>query len=417
MMETELFRLLIDCLKKDGPAVEAARLSGLSPEHWHDFLSLASTQRVRPLLWHRLKQKGLDASVPSAVSETLRSASLGNSVRNLGYYGELHSLLSALKSEGIPLILLKGIFLAEAVYGNPGLREMNDIDVLARPTDLSRVTEILMGMGYVSIQPVCADITLETQHHLPSLVKKGRAVFEIHWNLTRPNENYSIDPAELWKRAVTVQIGGSDALSFSPEDLLLHLCLHTSYQHQFAFGLRPSCDIAATIARFGSTLDWHAVVKRADRWGWQRGVYLALRLSEEFAGADVPAYVLESLRPAEMTEAVLETVCTQILTDKSFASSISAPFAELLVSGRLLDKIRIFRQRVFLPRAIVSVQYSVPMDSLRIYWYYLRRFVDLLRRHGHTLKKYQQNDVPLKALVERTSFIADWLGQSTMRQK
>ncbi len=411
MMVPELCRLLVDCLKKDGPGIEAERLSGLSPEHCHDFLSLSTTQRVRPLLWHRLRQKGLDEVVPIKMAKELREASRLNTLHNLRLYGELRLLLSALKSEGIPLILLKGIFLAEAVYGNMGLREMNDIDVLARPTDLTRIAEILRVMGYAPLQPICADVTLKTQHHLPRMVKNGHAALEIHWNLTYPGETYSLDPGGLWEYAAPAHIAGCDALTLSPEDLLLHLCLHTSYQHQFAFGLRPSCDIAETIARFGSTIDWQSVTERAASRGWQRGVYLALRLAGELAGADIPADILERLRPADMMEAVLETVRAQVFTDKSFAFSVPVPFAELLGSRRLWDKIRILWQRVFLPKAMIASMYSIPIDSVRIYGGYPRRFVDVLRRHGNTLKKYQQKDAPLKALVERTSLIAKWLAR------
>lgn len=408
-MEWDLCQLLIDCLKKDESTVDAARLSGLLPECWQVFLTLATSQRVMPLLWHRLRQKGLNEAVPVETAEAFRDASRQNTLHNLRFYGELRCLLSALKPEGIPLILLKGIFLADAVYGNMGLREMNDIDVLARPTDLARIAEILTDMGYAPLHPISVDVTLKSAHHLPRMVKPDHAAFEIHWNLTLPGESYSIDPDGLWERAMQVQIAGCDALTLSPEDLLLHLCLHTSYQHQFAFGLRPSCDIAEMIVRFGSTLNWQAITASAIRRGWQRGVYLALRLARELAGADVPSDILERLRPADMPGAVLEAARAQVFTDKSLAISIPAPFAELLESDRLRDKIRIFWQRVFLPKAIIASQYSVPMDSVRIYSYYPRRFVDVLRRHGYTLKKHRQNDAPLKSFAGRTNLIANWL--------
>jgi len=411
-METiisESYHILIDCLKKDGPGVEPSLLSGISTERWDALLALAAMQRVRPLFWHRLRQKGLNDAVPIKAAEKLRDVSRLNTLRNLRLYAELRSLLSALRSEGIPLILLKGIYMADAVYANMGLREMNDIDVLARPADLARITGILTGMGYRPVQTVSADTIIQVQHHLPPMVKKGHASFEIHWNLTPPGTYYSIDPDELWERAAPVHIAGCDALALSPEDLLLHLCMHTSYHHQFAFGLRPSCDIAETITRFGLVLNWQTITERAYRWVWQRGVYLALRLARELAGADVPEEILERLLPADMTGAVLETARAQVLTDKRLAASIPAPFAELLESRRLRDKIRIFWQRVFLPRALISTLYSVPMDSIRIYGCYPRRFIDVLRRHGHTLKKYRQNNAPLKTLAERTSRIAEWL--------
>ena len=193
-MEWKLCRLLVDCLKRDASAIDAAWLSDLSPECWQAFLALAATQRVMPLLWHRLRQKGLDAAVPVETAEAFRNASRRNTLHNLRFYGELRRLLSALKPEGIPLILLKGIFLADAVYGNMGLREMNDIDVLARPTDLARIAEILTGMGYTPPQPICVDTTLKSAQHLPRMVKPDHAAFEIHWNLTCPGESFNIDP-------------------------------------------------------------------------------------------------------------------------------------------------------------------------------------------------------------------------------
>ena len=112
-----------------------------------------------------------------------------------------------------------------------------------------------------------------------------------------------------------------------------------------------------------------------------------------------------------MTEAVLQTARAQVFTDTRLASSIPLPFAELLESRRFRDKIRIFWQRVFLPRAIIAEQYSVPMDSVIIYSCYPRRFVDVLRRHGHNLKKFHENDAPLKDLVIRKNRIAHWLAR------
>jgi len=404
---------LTDCLRKDDRPIELSLLSGLSPEQWQALLAFATVQRVKSLLWYRLRQKGLDEAVPTETAKKFHEDSFRNTAHNLRFYDELRRLLSALKPEGISLILLKGIFLAQGVYSNIGCREMNDIDILARPEHLERIAAILTGMGYAPIEPISAHITINAEHHLPRIIKPGHGNFEIHWNLTSPDKKYSIRPEELWERAKPAHIDGFDALTLSPEDLLLHLCLHTSYQHQFVFGLRPFCDIAETIAHFGPALNWQISWERAFQWGWQRGVYLALRLAQELVGADVPADILERLRPSDIPEAVLETVRTQIFGDKGFARSITLPFAELLESRHFIDKIRIFWRRVFLPRAIIASLYSVPTDSLRIYCYYPRRIVDVLRRHGHILRKYHQNDGVVKSLVERTNSIANWLNGST----
>ncbi|MEN6320511.1 MAG: nucleotidyltransferase family protein, partial [Syntrophaceae bacterium] len=406
---SELYELLINCLKKNKTVIETADLASWSPKRWQDLLALSAMQRVTPLLWHRLKQKGLDRLVPDDVASSFREASRRNTLHNLRLNGELRLLLSKLKAESIPLILLKGIVLSNTIYENISLREMNDIDVLARPEHLERITDILVEMGYRPFQPICVDVAMQVGHHLPRLIKKEHAGFEIHWNLTEPGKLYHINPQGLWERAVPVQIAGCQTFTLSPEDMLLHLCLHTSYLHQFTFGLRPFYDIAETVDHSGSALDWQTVVGRAYDQGWQRGVYLALRLAVELADASVPVDILEWFQPANLSDNILATARAQIFTDKSFATSIPVPFAQLLESRRLSDKIDIFFQRVFLPRAVIANAYSVPEDSLRIYGCYLRRFYDVLRRHGRTFKKFQKNDSAVKSLADRKKLIADWM--------
>lgn len=406
-----LYKILTGLLSKDAQKVDVASLADLSAQNWQDLLALATLQQVTPLLWHRLKQKDLDKIVPAAAVTSFREATRRNVINNLRLNEQLGVLLSALQTEKIPLILLKGIVLSNAVYENIGLREMNDIDVLARCGDLERLLAILIDMGYRSPNTISLDSAIQTEKHLTPLIKKGHARIEIHWNLTNPGQYYSIAPDGFWERAVPVRIDGLDALALSSEDLLLHLCLHLSYQHQFTIDLRSFCDIAEMIPRFDPDLDWRIVEERAAQWGWRRGVYLALRLAKELAGADVPIGALERLRPADMTDALIENARAQVLTYMRSQGRITAPFAKLLQSRSLLKKILIAGQRIFLPRVEIAAKYSLPPDSLRIYGCYPRRFVFLLRRCGQTLKKYYQNGASLKSLANRTNLIADWLSR------
>jgi hypothetical protein len=209
-----------------------------------------------------------------------------------------------------------------------------------------------------------------------------------------------------------VQILDYETLMLSPEDLLLHICLHTSYQHQFDFGLRPFCDIAEVIRHFGATLDWQVVTEKAKQRKWVRGVYLALVIASEFAGADVPKDILERFRPADVTDSVLNTVETQILMEKYFTASVPEHFAKLLANKSLIEQIKIFIKRVFLPRATIAANYMVPPESLKVYMYYPRRFMDVLLRHGQTfryVKKHNEDDPSLRALIDRKTLISDWL--------
>lgn len=407
-----LHQILVQCLKKNEAFPAKSLMAGLSPQDWQNLIQLAAMQRITPFLWHCLKQKDLQALLPESVAELFRDATRRNALNNLRLNSDLSRLLTALEKENIPLILLKGIVMANTVYENIGLREMNDIDVLARPADLERIAEILTSMGYHPMQPYSIDVICQTGHHLPRFIKKNAAHFEIHWTLANPGTGYDMDPQELWQQARSVQIAGHKTQTLCVEDMLLHLCLHTSYLHPFSFGLRPFCDIGQLIDRAGSSLNWRTVTHRAISRKWQRGVYAALRLAVELAEAAVPQKVLDELQPEDLSDSILEMIRTQIFTNKYFAASIPAPFAELLKSRRLTDKIKIFIRRVFLPRAIIASVYGVPINSLKLYTCYPRRLFDVLGRHKDTLKKYQKKNTSVESLAERTLAISDWLKSS-----
>lgn len=405
-METfQLRDLLVACLKKSESSPD---LSGLTPRDWEIFLQTASLQRVAPLLWHRLRQKGLSDLIPLPAAETLRDAYRRNTLHNLRFNGQLQLLLTALASENIPLILLKGIVLANTVYPNIALREMNDIDALAHPEHLERIADILTSLGYRPATPFSLDLVLQTQHHLPRFIKKNQAGFEIHWTLGIGGNLQAVDTAELWDRAQPVRIAGCPALMFSGEDMLLHLCIHVSYQHRFAFGLRPFCDIAALIDSVPP--DWQAFAARTAAGGWQRGVYLSLRLAGELAGAAVPADILERLRPEDLPDALLEAVRSQVFADKLLSAKLPTPAVQLLASRHPAEKIKIFFGRVFLSRFYMANLYSVPINSPKIYFLYLHRLWDLLRRYGSILGKYQNRDDAVTSFTDSTKQITDWLG-------
>lgn len=408
---SELCKILVDVLKR-GKDVDPGRLSALTPEQWQKFLAIAATQRVTPLIFHQLKKKGLEQAVPPEVYASLKDVCLQNTMRIMKISAQSRLVMKALNSADIPTIPLKGIVMANSIYESIGLREMNDFDLLVPPEKLKRSVEILTGMGYKPVKPFYLASLIQTAKHMPGFIKKDHVMIEIHWNITSPNTNYSIDPHELWDQAVPAQILDYETLMLSPEDLLLHLCLHTSYEHQFNFGLRPSCDIAEVIDHCGGTLDWQTVTQRATQRNWARGVYLALVIASEFVGADVPRNVLERLRPVDMTDSVLNTVGTQILTDKYFNASVPEHFARLLVSKSFLDQIKIFIKRVFLPRATIAANYFVAADSFKVYAYYPKRFIDVLLRHGRTFRymtKHDEYQPPLKALATRTALISHWL--------
>jgi hypothetical protein len=404
MIQSEPRELLLSCLHRDPGRLDADALPDAGSHVWDELLDLAATQRVRPLLYRGLKRRGLEQCLPPRITGALKLASRETAMRNLRFLAELGQIARALGAQGAPVMALKGAHLTGEVYRDAGLREMSDLDILVRPEHLPRAVDAVHARGYRPDQPFTIDEDMAASHHLTRFAKGGVAPIEVHWNITPPLDPHAIDPEELWHRATPWSSGGVSALGLCLEDLLLHLCFHTSFQHQFRFvGLRPFCDMAMILDQRGPSVDWSLLLRRARAWNWTRGVYLSLQLARDLLGAEVPASALHALQPASLDTGVLEAA-----SDEIFASSLlPGGVARLVAKEPVLARLRRVGRRVLdqtpAPRAR-------PLGWLRLVGPRLVGGGDLLRRHGPSLVRLLlKGDPALVAIAERTNRIRSWL--------
>ena len=113
----------------------------------------------------------------------------------------------------------------------------------------------------------------------------------------------------------------------SPEDLLLHLCLHAS-RHQFEFGLRLLYDIRTALDRYGREIQWDRVRSRICDWGVERSAYMALRLARELTNVSYPDALLEEIEPQALAPRWLAMANQAALAGTEQLSA--APAEELL---------------------------------------------------------------------------------------
>ena len=287
MNDQKLITLLLDSLHQDKNRLNIPELTALSMQEWDSLIALAANKQVRLLFYQNLKKRGLEEIIPEKNLHALKGFYTRNTFRNLSYFGELKHIATACKEKNIALIALKGIYLADTIYENSSLREMSDMDLLIPKEDLREATSIMLNMGYQPKVPFSLDWE-PLNNHLPAFFK-SKVQVEIHWTIIEPEESPKFDILDFWNQAVPVKIAHTDMLCLSPEDVVLYVCFHNA-KHHFAFSLRPYCDIQAAILHFSPELDWDKILKRAKKWGWERGIYLSLRLAREFLGAEIPEH-------------------------------------------------------------------------------------------------------------------------------
>jgi GNAT superfamily N-acetyltransferase len=276
---------------------------------WKRLLAEAFRHGVAPIAWTRLREAGRGASIPSNVARDFARSYCRAGIENLRLYERLARVLRRFAEEGLDVIVLKGAFLADVVYRNRALRWMSDADLLVHRYDLARATSLLVAEGWRQPMGGTSARVTTVGHQLPTFALGG-ARLDVHWNIEDEQGPFCIDIDGVWDRAQRVSIAGISVLGLAPEDLLLHLCLHTCYSHgwlQFAGGLRHLSDIAATTRHYEKRLDWEEFALRAGSWRGSRCAWLALVLAKELLGAAVPAATLDRLAPCNFDRRLTHT--------------------------------------------------------------------------------------------------------------
>lgn len=406
---------LLDCLraKPDETAEIVRRGAPLSESDWKELIRQAIRHGIAPLFYHRLRTVLPEMTIPPEATGRLRAAYLENAARSIWLFNHLGQVLKLLHRETIPVIALKGAHLAELVYANHALRFMGDLDLLVKEDDLMRVDALLLEMGCTPT--VQQRIVAPDNNEFVYIMPKRDVCLEIHWSILSAQFPFAIDTAGLWQRAQPAVIVGVETLVFSPEDLLLHLCLHAGVTHGFEPGLKLFCDIDEILRHDEKGVDWELVQSRAREWGAEKCVYLMLRLSRDLLEVPLPPGLLETLRPADFDERFVALARDQIFSRKDRTGpplSMWPAVAGFWGAPRLRDKVRLFLKGFFLPREAMARLYPAPVDSVRIYFYYIVRLRDLLRVYGRDVWRWLRGSREMQTLAQEgrdITALKDWL--------
>ena len=205
-----------------------------------------------------------------------------NAARNIIIYEKLKDVLRAFKEKGIEVILLKGAALAETVYPSIALRPMVDVDLLVQEEDLAKVDEKLRQLGY----------KLETggeRHYIKA--GKWPMNLDIHWDA------WYCKSEDLWRNVKEIKINEARALVLAPEESLIYLATHLAIHHGMSGGIWLA-DIAQLTRYYREAFDWNGFTEKVITYNVDIPVYYTLRAARELSGAEIPAQVLDKLKPS-----------------------------------------------------------------------------------------------------------------------
>lgn len=179
--------------------------------------------------------------------------------------------------EAIPL---KGLYLAWHCYPSPSLRDLGDVDLLVRRSDLRGADGVLKKLGYVPSLEV--ERVAGSEGGLGAVLyhREGSLPVHLHWslaNLSLPHFMYRIDEEEVWREVR----GGAMAR----HHLVVTLCEHALKHSYSALIYLTDVEIASR------GVDWGLVAETARRWGLEGAVQYALVLLRDLMGVESPGWV------------------------------------------------------------------------------------------------------------------------------
>jgi hypothetical protein len=388
---------------------EVSFMERLDPDDWANFISFSDKQGIAPVLYHTIKD-----SPPGSLSEyslsKLRNIYLENIHRNIILYDELCKILKKLNAADIPVIVLKGSFLAKTVYENIGLRLMGDMDLLVERKDIMKTVQVLETIGYSGEFDFDIANGFSVHQHLPPLEGPKRIPVEVHWTIIyffHLDVRAEKEIVKIWERAQPLAIEDTPCLMLAPDDLLMHLCLHISRQHLYSMRLRGFLDLRQVIKHYNSLIDWDWIQKQACLLGMDRAVKLTLYLADRWVGLDLPDCVRKTLDTDLPDPEIMYWIEEKMFNETPLCINTKLP--EFIAGKSVLRKIVILWRQFFVSRAILSCLYKVNRKSMKIYFYYPVRWGSLCRRYGPIVWKAWKGDRAMINQLQQENDLRQWL--------
>jgi hypothetical protein len=379
--ETNEVRLLLACAASTIDAARAARIRDLAARvtDWNDLVVRARRQSVLPLLFWQLDACCPDL-VPAPTLQLLREYFQQNTARNVLLTGELLSFLNALKAQGIAAMPYKGPSLAVSVYGNLGLRQFADLDILIRKADVAAATEVFLGLGFRAHFKISED-QLERFIRLSyvRLLQRncGKQIVELHWGIAPRFFGFEPDIDALWADLTAIDLAGQSVLSPSPELLLLLLCVHGAKDGWER--LEWLCGVAEVVRKY-SGLDWNVVFSLARSTGSTRMLAVGLYLADCLLETRVPKAIRAELdRDGAARSLALNFVPLLVSTGQPSQTAYGRIRSQLMFQRTLRQKSRFCLRLAFTTTPVDWEIVRLP-NSLNFMYPFLRPF--------RLLKKY-----------------------------
>jgi hypothetical protein len=220
---------------------------------WQRAVAALTPHKLFPLLSYRLREHDLLASVPAAVQRTLSAMHDEVRSRNALLMLTLARILRLTASRGEPVLLLKGILLADSFYPDFSTRPMADIDILSVR---GRDEQLFSLLGELGFRP---SLHHTVQCHSITFMNREGVFCDAHRSLPILE---SVPWHRVWTEVELTRVHGVKVLALEPNLMVAHLVRHMyGHSHELGFVLLWVIDLLFVLRRYEGQLDFTRVRK------------------------------------------------------------------------------------------------------------------------------------------------------------
>ena len=261
---------------------------------WNGLLEIAGKRGLAPLLYAKLYCA--TTPVPADMELKLRQYYLKTLSRSVALQSEFGRIAALCTSRNIEIIPLKGAYLSGVLYGDVGLRQMSDIDILVKDDKAAECIRLLREDGYQPVESKGISEFVDSSSdfvHYPPLYKNGFSV-EVHRKLHLDAENYDLSLNDIWQESGMETVCEQQVRVLSPYMMLMHLCIHLDKhfkkgQVQFS----SFTDIYNLMLKYADGFRWQEFAQTCEKYGCEHEVFRYLLLVNRFYNASLPGFLVD----------------------------------------------------------------------------------------------------------------------------
>lgn len=262
-----------------------------------------------------------------------------------------------LEAANIPVLVLKGVALAQLAYGSLRIKHARDIDLLVPPDFAEAALQILAGEGYAIAHPA-AQLSAAQRRAVFRYAREMRLArpgktspVELQWGVT--DNRLLLKDVSAYSPSQTVAL--SDGLlvrTLAQEELFAYLCAHGA-QHAWS-RLKWLADLNALLLANSTAIE--RLYAGARRRGAEISAGQALMLCSRLFGLSLPGAVADQIS-RQNRMARLVTIAMKTLAE---------PYAEAHPARRLAGRMRVMLAQFLLANGVAYFLAQCRVASTRI---------------------------------------------------